>query len=217
MLHSNHSISHTSGKNNYSRKAYHHGNLKKALITKALDIIREEGVAGLSLRKAARRVGVSHAAPAHHFGDLVGFLEAIAEEGFQLLLQEMEGAVNQLSDADPLTRLRTIGMSYITFALEHVDYFKVMHCARLAEKSLFQGLDSGRRKVYQQLVNCAADCHRCQLITADDPIKAGLFVWITIHGYAVLAVNGQMDDKGFQTDDGRLAEMVINMVCSKLQ
>ncbi len=174
MYHSNNSIHHSAEENMANRKAYHHGNLKRALIATALDIIKKEGVAGLSLRKAARRVGVSHAAPAHHFGDLVGFLEAIAEEGFQLLLEEMDGAVNELSGVDPLTRLRTIGMSYITFALKHTDYFKVMYCARLAEKSILKGLKSGSHKVYQHLVNCVADCQKNNLITAEDPIKTGL-------------------------------------------
>src|SRR3954451_6173243 len=62
--------------------SYHHGNLRRVLLDTALEAIATDGVAALSLRDVARRAGVSHAAPAHHFGDKRGLLTAIAIEGF---------------------------------------------------------------------------------------------------------------------------------------
>ena len=62
--------------------SYHHGNLRRVLLDGALEAIAENGVAAMSLRDVARRAGVSHSAPAHHFGDKAGVLTAIAIEGF---------------------------------------------------------------------------------------------------------------------------------------
>src|SRR4051794_1253762 len=71
---------------------YHHGNLRRVLIDCALAAIAERGAANLSLRDVARRAGVSHAAPAHHFGDKQGLLTAIAVEGFDGLTQATAAA-----------------------------------------------------------------------------------------------------------------------------
>ena len=61
-----------------SGRPYHHGDLRRAILTAALDVIAADGPSGLSLRDLARRAGVSHAAPAHHFKDRAGLLTAIA-------------------------------------------------------------------------------------------------------------------------------------------
>ncbi|MYW35224.1 helix-turn-helix domain-containing protein, partial [Streptomyces sp. SID2119] len=62
-------------------RTYHHGDLRRAILSAALDAIAAEGPAALSLRDLARRAGVSHAAPAHHFKDRTGLLTAVATEG----------------------------------------------------------------------------------------------------------------------------------------
>jgi AcrR family transcriptional regulator len=66
-------------------RPYHHGDLRRALIDAAVQAIAEVGPAAVSLRDLARRTGVSHAAPAHHFGDKAGLLSAVAADGFRCL------------------------------------------------------------------------------------------------------------------------------------
>ena len=66
-------------------RPYHHGDLRRALLDEAVASLRESGTAALSLRDLARRAGVSHAAPAHHFGDKRGLLTAVAAEGYRRL------------------------------------------------------------------------------------------------------------------------------------
>src|SRR5437660_3352898 len=78
------------------RTAYHHGNLRRAVLDGALAAIAEHGVAALSLREVARRAGVSHAAPAHHFGDKKGVLTAIAVEGLEGLTAATSAAGGDL-------------------------------------------------------------------------------------------------------------------------
>ena len=67
------------------KQNYHHGDLRRGLLRAAAEAIAENGVAAVSMRDLARRAGVSHAAPTHHFGDKSGLLTAFAAEGFDLL------------------------------------------------------------------------------------------------------------------------------------
>src|SRR3954471_8352570 len=97
--------------------SYHHGNLRRVLIDKALEAIADDGVAALSLRDVARRAGVSHAAPAHHFGDKQGLLTAIAMEGFAGLYE-----VTRAASGDHVAG----GLAWIAWALEHPAHYEVM-------------------------------------------------------------------------------------------
>src|SRR5262245_25989316 len=102
---------------------YHHGDLRAALIVAATELLREHGLEAFTLRECARRAGVSHAAPAHHFGDARGLLTACAAAGFEHLADAMEhGAGSAGSDAQ--ARLRAVGAGYIGFALENRALFQ---------------------------------------------------------------------------------------------
>src|SRR6478735_8486990 len=91
------------------QRPYHHGDLRRAILSAALDVIATEGPSALSLRDLARRAGVSHAAPAHHFKDRTGLLTAIAAEGHALLSDELAEAPD----------LRERGVRYVRFATGH--------------------------------------------------------------------------------------------------
>ena len=75
---------------------YHHGNLKEALIAAGLEILSEQGVEGLSLRKVAKKVGVSHTAPYNHFSDKQALLAAISTAGHEQLYQTLSDTFNKL-------------------------------------------------------------------------------------------------------------------------
>lgn len=103
---------------------YHHGDLPNALRAAAVEVITEKGVGAFSLREVARRAGVSHAAPAHHFGDTRGLLTSVAIEGFDTLLMTMTEA--QIGLADPEDRLVAVGRAYVRVGLEHPAHCSVM-------------------------------------------------------------------------------------------
>ena len=71
------------------RQSYHHGDLHNALLAAAVALVEEDGLEALSLRKVAARVGVSHAAPEHHFPTLRHLLNAMAITGFDLFTRSM--------------------------------------------------------------------------------------------------------------------------------
>ena len=103
-------------------RSYHHGNLRRVLIDGALAAIAEKGAAALSLRDVARRAGVSHAAPAHHFGDKAGVLTAIAAEGFEGLTEATRAAAGDHVAG---------GLAWIRWALDHPAHYEVMFSPRL--------------------------------------------------------------------------------------
>ncbi|MEV6591620.1 TetR/AcrR family transcriptional regulator [Streptomyces acidicola] len=108
-----------------AKAPYHHGDLRRAILRAALDVIAADGPSALSLRDLARRAGVSHAAPAHHFKDRTGLLTAIAAEGFELLAAGIREA----------TDLRDAGVRYVRFAREHPAHFQVMFTPELLRES----------------------------------------------------------------------------------
>ncbi|MDJ0771076.1 MAG: TetR/AcrR family transcriptional regulator [Ilumatobacter sp.] len=103
---------------------YHHGDLPNALRRAAVEVIDERGVGGFSLREVARRAGVSHTAPAHHFGDTKGLLTSVATEGFEALHQATSSAA-ALHD-DPAQRLAAIGEAYVELGRTHHAHCEVM-------------------------------------------------------------------------------------------
>ncbi len=105
--------------------AYHHGNLREALLERAADVIAEHGIEALSLRGLARDLGVSHAAPRAHFSDRKALLSALAVEGFRLCVDAMkEGA--DAAGPDPVARYRALGRSYVAFARANPSCFRAI-------------------------------------------------------------------------------------------
>jgi AcrR family transcriptional regulator len=107
-----------------SEKTYHHGDLKNALIKAGIEILAKEGVDGLSLRKAARKAGVSHAAPYAHFADKQALIAAISTEGYRRLYDRLY-AVRQRYAQDPLRQLIEGAWAYVEFALEDPAHYYV--------------------------------------------------------------------------------------------
>jgi len=103
---------------------YHHGDLPNALRRAAVEVIAERGVAGFSLREVARRAGVSHTAPAHHFGDARGLLTSVAIEGFHALAHVTSAAA--AGHDDPVDQLAATGIAYVELARSHPAHCAVM-------------------------------------------------------------------------------------------
>ena len=104
---------------------YHHGALHDALLGAAEAELAETGLEAFSLRRVAKRAGVSHAAPAHHFGDAGGLLTALAAEGFRQFTATMT-AQEALAAPDPRARMIAAGLGYIGFAAQRPALFRLI-------------------------------------------------------------------------------------------
>jgi AcrR family transcriptional regulator len=106
------------------KPAYHHGDLRAALIRAALELIDRHGVKGFSLKDAAVMAGVSTAAPYRHFADKEALIGAIQMEGFALFNSALAAAYE--SGQTPRARIEELGIAYVLFALQHPGHFRVM-------------------------------------------------------------------------------------------
>src|SRR4051812_17953974 len=97
--------------------SYHHGNLRRVLLDAALALVDEEGRLDFTMRELARRAEVTHNAPYRHFTSRDELVAALAEEGFRAL-RERSLRESAAYDADPRARVRALGASYVTFAVE---------------------------------------------------------------------------------------------------
>jgi len=171
---------------------YHHGELRRALVETALLVVERDGVGALSLRDLARRLGVSHAAPAHHFVDRAALLAEIAREGFDRLTAAMSAAAQPARD--PRERLDVIGRAYVRFALEHPAFFRVMfgrEVSDLADPPAALG-EAGERSfaVLLGAVDAILASHRAP---ERPPADAVAFTcWCIVHGAAMLWIDGPL-------------------------
>ncbi|NEB03224.1 TetR/AcrR family transcriptional regulator [Streptomyces sp. SID13726] len=160
-------------------RPYHHGDLRHAILTTALDVIAADGPGALSLRDLARRAGVSHAAPAHHFKDRTGLLTAIAAEGFALLAATLAEAPD----------LKEAGVRYVRFAREHPAHFQVMFAPELLRADDLE-LTTARALATDALRTPVSAAHTGGL----DSRLAGVAAWSFAHGFAALLLSHNLDD-----------------------
>jgi AcrR family transcriptional regulator len=116
-----------------TKKAYHHGNLRAALVAAALKEIAKTGPEGFSLREVARRAGVSAPAVYRHFKDKDALLAAVAIECWERIQAAMTAALVD-APADTLERFRAVGIAYVRFAVEHPEHFRAMAAPNLFER-----------------------------------------------------------------------------------
>jgi AcrR family transcriptional regulator len=161
-------------------RPYHHGDLPRVLLEAAVEAIAEVGPAAVSLRELARRAGVSHAAPAHHFGDKAGLLTAVAADGFRRLaatLRETYEASGSFLE---------VGVAYVRFAVTHRAHFEVMfrpELYRTDDPELVRARDAARALLYPP----AAEANN----SPDDggDVRAAVAAWSLVHGLATLWLN----------------------------
>ena len=166
-----------------SARPYHHGDLRRAVLDAAVAAIAESGPAALSLRDLARRAEVSHAAPAHHFGDKAGVLTALAAEGYALLADAL------LETHDRTGDFLEVGVAYVQFAIEHRAHFEVMYRPDLYD-SEDPGVRDARERASKALYAGAATVSGRP---ADvDTRIAGVSAWSLVHGFASLWLHGSL-------------------------
>jgi AcrR family transcriptional regulator len=161
-------------------RPYHHGDLPRALLDAAVEAIAEVGPAAVSLRDLARRTGVSHAAPAHHFGDKAGLLTAVATDGFRRLAATL-GEAYQATGS-----FLEVGVAYVGFAVNHRAHFEVMFRPELYrpdDPQLVRARDAARALLYPPATEAANSPDG-----AGD-LLAGIAAWSLVHGLATLWLN----------------------------
>lgn len=175
-------------------RPYHHGDLRRALVRAALELVRSRGPEGFTLREAARRVGVSQTAPYRHFPDREALLAAVAEEGFAALHRRLE-EVAAAAGPDPLPRLRALGEASFDFYVADPARFRVMF-GPSARKDRYPALAAAWGRVNALLLDALVASQRAGALRDGDPLEIGLTTAAMVHGLAALVADGQLGALG---------------------
>lgn len=168
------------------KPSYHHGDLRSALLASAEQELSEKGIEAFSLRGVAKRAGVSHAAPTHHFGDTRGLLTALAAVGFERFL-ESQVSRKSLVSTGPEGQLAASGLGYIDFAVANPALFRLMFSSEKPD-STNEELESMSSVAFDRLLKDV------QKVASSDPrsdptIMADVMAtWAMVHGLADLLI-----------------------------
>lgn len=164
--------------------AYHHGNLRAQVLATAAQIVAADGPDALSLRDLARRAGVSHAAPAHHFSDRRGLFTALAAEGFAYLADDLQPSVTR-------GRFDETAVAYVRFAVAHPGHFAVMFRTDLVDAAdpAFADARAGAGALLDAGLAAVPDA--VLVIPRADARRAA---WALVHGVATLSLAGAFGD-----------------------
>jgi AcrR family transcriptional regulator len=171
-----------------AERAYHHGNLRRALLDTALALFNERGSFDFTLRELARAAEVTHGAPYRHFTSKADLLAAIRDEGAELLLTSAKAALAQAGD-DPRRQVSRLGEAYIRFAIDHPQHFRL-----LLESSTLVVDGAPRGGATFRLLERAFEAGREKGVIRDDLSARALAVgaWALVHGLATLLVDGHL-------------------------
>ncbi len=192
--------------------SYHHGNLRKALVDAALELLRVGDAASLSLRAVARRAKVSTAAPYRHFESREALLAAVAEQGYDMLAAGIRASM-EAHAGDPRAAFSEAGVAYVMFALDHPSHYAVMFSVELADRSCYPALAKAAAASQGLLLQAIRDCQDAGLVPAGPPRELALAAWSAVHGLASLITAGQTDA---MWNDGSDAEAVARRVTQTL-
>jgi AcrR family transcriptional regulator len=173
-------------------RPYHHGNLRAALLARAVEVVDERGAADLSLRELARDVGVSHAAPRRHFADRQALLGALAVEGFDRLGEDLRAAVDRAGPAFD-ARLEELARAYLAFATRHAALLELMWAAKRRHES--DALHAAANHSLATMLDVIADAQASGELAPGDRERVAIPIFATLQGLTAMANGGMLDSE----------------------
>src|SRR5487761_2208013 len=189
---------------------YHHGALRDALLGAAERVLEREGLAGLTLRAAAREAGVSHAAPTHHFGDLTGLVSDLAAIGFRQFNAAMAAA--DATGTTPMEKALARAKAYVAYAQAHPGMYGLMFRTERLDMSR-PSLHEAARTSFAGLAG-AIGANRQEQISEEalslDQAAAIARAWSLVHGFTMLLLDGRLADILRRLPQGTDAETLLD-------
>ncbi len=188
-----------------TKAAYHHGNLKEALISAAMKEIASDGIEAFSLRGVARRAGVSAPAVYRHFADKEALLVAVAAQCAERLATAMVEAV-AAAPPEPLEQFRATGIATVRFAVAHPEHYRVI-CLPGVMEAIPEELRAKQDAFLHQQRQMISDAQARGEI-ADIPLDELLLAATSITaGLAQAITSGRLG----KVDDSRATELAISV------
>ena len=156
--------------------------------------IRDDGVPALTLRAVGARLGVSRTALYRHFADKSALLNAVAEDGFRRLGDALERAWQDAGGG--VAGFEEQGRTYVRFALDNPSHYRVMFGVWSSRQQDDSALRAAGTRAFQLLVNALTALQREGIVRRDDaPVAVARYVWATVHGIAMLGIDGRLPDE----------------------
>jgi len=191
------------------KRGYHHGNLRAALVSATRELLAARGPRGFTLADAARKAGVSAAAPYRHFTDRDALMRAVAHEGFILFGKRIFAATKD--HRDPREALVAMGRAYLAFARAEPGYYAAMFALRHGDDA---PPDEEHAAAFQLLISTIASILAERRLPDDAACPLAFQIWSLSHGVATLDMAGHLDDAVMSAEDilvgGAMALLAAN-------
>ena len=190
---------------------YHHGDLRNALLSTAGEVLEQEGLDAVTFRGLARSLGVSHAAPGHHFGDRATLLAELAAEGFASFAAALEAAIDAASTAEELQV--EAGMAYLRFSLKNPQRYRRMFGQQLLGEDCPEPLLTESQCAYRALLIISGKS------PDQDPASyrmgtEELRTWALVHGAVTLWIDGALGPIG---DEEEFVDLVRRTIAAQMK
>ena len=185
--------------------AYHHGDLRRALLDEAVRTIQTDGIQALTLRAVGERLKVSRTALYRHFADKSALLSAVAAEGFAMLRTQLVDAWE--AGGRGVRGFDVMGRADVRFAVANPAHYRVMFGGFVAERPPEPGLAREATDAFQALVDAIVSQQQAGLVRPDDPQRLADYIWSIVHGIAMLAIDGHFQHHC--TDDEELVSFAV--------
>lgn len=169
------------------QRRYHHGDLRAALLEAAEHSLRSHGAAQLSLRDLAREVGVSHGAPRRHFRERQDLLDALAENGYIRLGEQIRRAVTS-GEPDLAARVQRATLAFAHFATENRALLELMNAAKHRPEGT--GVPRSAEVAFEPIVDLIREGQERRLLRAGSVEEIGIILYATVNGLTTLVNNG---------------------------
>jgi AcrR family transcriptional regulator len=190
-------------------RAYHHGRLRQALLAAARALISERGPSGFTLAEAAKRVGVTGAAPYRHFADRNALMSALAQEGFEHFNQQL-GKAWDGGRPDPVTALRRRGAAYLAFAKSEPGLYRAMFgdAGFLTQPAA----NAAAQKAFDELIRTTVAVLRHFCAPEQNARTLAVQIWAMTHGVAQLMLAGH-----FTADEKEAGQVLEDAVAALVE
>lgn len=196
------------------RNGYHHGDLRAALIAAAEEELAEKGVDGFTLRGCARRAGVSHAAPAHHFKDVRALFTALATIGLRRLADTTE-LFGREAPAGTLEHFTAIGRGYATFAIENPAYLRLIFRSDSLDSDDPELIAAGKAAFGVPVAAVGAFFGSSDPMADPELLPLVIGLWSIVHGFSELLLSGQLTRRGAGADRKLLVDKLLPAIISQ--
>ncbi|QUQ64086.1 TetR/AcrR family transcriptional regulator [Kutzneria sp. CA-103260] len=186
--------------------SYHHGDLKRALVAAARELVAEKGPQGFTMTEAAKRAGVSVAAPYRHFADKDALLAEVAEQGFVIMGQALDRAYAR--GREPRDLAVRMARAYVRWAVANPDYYRVMFGDAYGVED-FDDVRPAGRQLFEKLLDVIQACQAAGVIRPQDPRAVAGPLWSVMHGIALLQIGRKFRAVGIRESADSLTTRTV--------